>query len=247
MALILHLLAKDGATTDLTIPGPILLPPVPGDAIDLSTWKINLPDGTEVKNPSLGTLSNQWFQYVNGALQFTAHCGDTGTPTYSRSELREMNKDGTAAAWSSSLGTHTMNVRQRATHLPVAKPELVMGQIHNADGTGTGPELLIVAYGPPLKDPAKIVLTAYYYWANVQVVLDPDYKLGTWYDLKIVASGGYVDVYYNGVLKGHRPLAITGCYFKAGCYNQSNLTTGDVATAYSQVEIWPHSLTAVHS
>jgi poly(beta-D-mannuronate) lyase len=28
-----------------------------------------------------------------------------------------------------------------------------------------------------------------------------------------------------------------GCYFKAGCYVQSNTSTGDLPTAFGQVEI----------
>lgn len=248
MSIVVHVTAADGATKDITLPDPVVTQAIPADKIDLPIWKINLPDGTEVKNPQLATLSNQWF-YVNAAgdVVFTANCGGVGTPTYARSELREMNSDNSVAAWSTSSGTHTMTMTQRATHLPVVKPELVMGQIHNADSANSGPELLIVVYGPPLKDPSKIKLIAFYYWANTQIVLDPDYKLGTWYDLKIVASNGYVDVYYNGVLKAHQPLAITGCYFKAGVYGQSNTNTGDQPTAYSQVEIKGHSLGVVHS
>jgi hypothetical protein len=236
MSLILHCLAADGATFDLTIPDPVMSPP-PSKVLDLSTWKINLPNGSEVKGAAaMQALSNQWFQVdEDGAVVFTVPCSGVGTPTYPRSELREMYPDGlTPQAWSTTSGTHTMTIRQAITHLPVVKPETVAGQIHNADGANSGPELLIVAYGPPLKDPSKIVLVAYYYWANVQVALDPDYKLGTWFDLKIVASGGYVDVYYNSVLKGHRALAITGCYGKAGCYGQSTETT---VGAYSQVKI----------
>jgi poly(beta-D-mannuronate) lyase len=56
-------------------------------------------------------------------------------------------------------------------------------------------------------------------------------------DLTITASGGYVDVVYNGVPKAHVALDIGGCYFKAGCYVQSNTSTGDLATSYGEVEI----------
>ena len=244
MSLILHLKAANGARSDLTVPDPVILPP-PSKVLDLSTWKINLPDGTEVKgHAAMQALDNQWFHVgTDGAVVFTVPTNGVGTPTYPRSELREMYPDGlTAQAWSTSSGTHTMTIHQRVTHLPVVKPETVCGQIHNADSANSGPEFLIVAYGPPLKDPAKIVLVAFYYWANVQVVLDANYQLGAWFDLKIVASNGFVDVYYNGVLKGHRALAITGCYFKAGCYGQSTETTPG---AYSQVEI--SSLAVTHA
>jgi hypothetical protein len=244
VSLIVHCQAADGALFDVTMPDPVILPP-PSKVLDLSTWKINLPNGAEVKgHAAMQALDNEWFRVTpDGAVQFTVPTNGVGTPTYPRSELREMFADGlTAQAWSTSSGTHTMTIRQRVTHLPVVKPETVCGQIHNADSANSGPEFLIVAYGPPLKDPTRIQLRAFYYWENVQVTLDPDYKLGTWFDLKIVASGGFVDVYYNGVLKGHRALAITGCYGKAGCYGQSTETTPG---AYSQVEI--SSLTISHA
>ena len=83
------------------------------------------------------------------------------------------------------------------------------------------------------------------YVDDVVGVLDDNYQLGTSFDMKIVAANGYVDVYYNDVIKVHQAMAKTGCYFKAGCYLQSSTATGDVATAYGQVEI--SDLTISHS
>jgi hypothetical protein len=204
----------------------------PAQVVDLRQWKIGLPTTVEINNPKLESYSDPSFQAVQ-AVQFTVHCGDKAQPgsKYPRSELREMNADGSNASWSSTSGTHTMELTQRITHLPVVKPSLICGQIHSADYL-----ILIELTGKTL---------AVRYVDNVVGVLDDSYQLGTSFDMKVVAANGYVDVYYNGVIKVHQAMAKTGCYFKAGCYLQSSTATGDVATAYGQVEI--SDLTISHS
>jgi poly(beta-D-mannuronate) lyase len=76
-------------------------------------------------------------------------------------------------------------------------------------------------------------------------VLDEKYQLGTYFDMTIQAEQGYVDVFYNGAHLVHQAMTEIECYFKAGCYLQSNTSTGDLPTAYGQVEIT--SLTVSHS
>jgi hypothetical protein len=205
----------------------------PGHVVDLRTWKVGLPTTNEVKNPALEDYSDASFKVVQ-AVQFTARCGDKAQPgsKYARAELREMNSDGSNASWSSSHGTHTMTLTQRVTHLPVVKPSLVCGQIHS----DTDYLILVVLTGNEL---------TVRYINDVVGVLDTNYELGTSFDLTVVASGGYVDVLYNGARKVHHPMDQNGCYFKAGCYLQSSTATGDAATAYGQVEI--SSLTISHS
>jgi hypothetical protein len=197
----------------------------PAEILDLSVWKVGLPTTEEVKQPQLASYAGADFKAV-AFVQFTAHCGDKAQQgsKYARSELREMNPDGSMAAWSSTAGTHVMDLTQRITHLPVVKPALVCGQIHN-----TSDYLILVELnGKSL---------AVRYIDNVVGVLDSNYMLGTTFDLKIVAGNGFVDVYYNGVRKVHQAMAKTGLYFKAGCYVQSNTSTGDAPSAYGQVEI----------
>jgi Alginate lyase len=62
-------------------------------------------------------------------------------------------------------------------------------------------------------------------------VLDQNYQLGTYFDLAIQVSGGYADVFYNGARLVHQAMAEDQCYFKAGCYLQSNTILGDLPTA----------------
>jgi hypothetical protein len=198
----------------------------PSQVIDLRTWKINLPTGNQqVTQPKLARFDDSAFRVID-AVQFTAMCGGEPQPgsKYPRSELREMNPDGSQASWSSTSGTHVMELTQRITHLPVKKPQLVCAQIHN----GTSYLILVELNANSL----------YVRYKNaVAGLLDNEYQQGTFFDLKIVSSQGYVDIYYNGVRKVHQPMDESGCYFKAGCYVQSNISTGDLPTAYGQVEI----------
>jgi Alginate lyase len=197
----------------------------PSEVLDLRTWKIGLPTTQEVKQPKLEGFSSPAFEVVP-AVTFTAHAGDTAQAgsKYPRSELREMNPDGSNASWSTTSGTHVMQLRQRVTHLPVVKPQVVCGQIHS-----TTDYLILVEL-----EASKLYVR---YKDSVAGVLDADYRLGTYFDLRVQARAGVVDVYYNGVHKVRQEMNEQGCYFKAGCYVQSNTSTGDQPSAYASVDI----------
>lgn len=197
----------------------------PAEVLDLSTWKIGLPTTDEVKQPKLSGFSDSAFEVVS-AVTFTAHCGETAQAgsKYARSELREMNPDGSNAAWSSTSGTHVMELRQRVTHLPVVKPQVVCGQIHNSTDY-----LILIEL-----EASKLSVR---YRNDVIGVLDDDYRLGTYFTLRLVATDGHVDVYFNGLHKVRHALRAAGCYFKAGCYVQSSTATGDKPSAFAAVDI----------
>src|SRR5438105_5541581 len=176
----------------------------PAQVLDLRAWKIGLPTTAEVSNPRLAGFTDTSFRTVQ-AVQFTAHCGDRPQPgsKYARSELREMNADGSNASWSSSAGTHELTATMRITHLPTVKPSLICAQIHST----TDYLILVQLTGTVL---------AVRYIDEVVGVLDNDYRLGSNFDLKLVAANGYVDVFYNGAQKAHHAMRQSGCYFKAG-------------------------------
>jgi poly(beta-D-mannuronate) lyase len=198
----------------------------PSQVLDLTTWKINLPiRNQQVTQPDLSAFYDDAFKVVQ-AVQFTVMCDGQAQPgsAYPRSELREMNVDGSQASWSTTSGVHRMDLTQRITHLPVVKPQLVCGQIHSDT------EYLILVE----VDSNKLYVR---YKDDVAGVLDKDYQLGTYFNMTIQAAQGYVDVFYNGAHMVHQALDADGCYFKAGCYLQSNTSRGDQPTAYGQVEI----------
>jgi poly(beta-D-mannuronate) lyase len=206
----------------------------PSDLVDLGNWYLTLPTGLAgdpdtVQPAQLAGYSNDYFRLNksrNGVV-FTAPV--TGATTknshYPRSELREMN--GTEeAAWSNESGRHTLRATEAVTELPESKPELVTAQIHGGDDDVMQIRLegnhLMVQYA----DGAK------------QVMLDPDYRLGTPYDIEIVAAAHSVQVSYNGNPKAQLPLSGSTWYFKAGAYVQSNPSKGDASGAAGQVIIY---------
>jgi alginate lyase len=207
--------------------------------LDLVNWKLTLPTGPkgrpdEIHPPQLLSFSDDWFRLndTRDGVVFTATAGGITTKgsSYPRSELREMN-GGELAGWSNRTGTHTMTLREAIMKVPEVKPHVVAAQIHDAENDVVMVRLegtnLFVEYGD----------------GEDEFTLDPSYVLGTPYDLRITATGGRVEVYYNGTLAGEVPLAGDGWYFKAGTYTQSNLERGDTPDAAGEVVIYALDVT----
>src|SRR6266699_3846674 len=100
---------------------------VPANVLDLTNWYLTVPvaakgSGTaaEIKQPQLGSYSSSYFKVNNtgDGVVFQANAGGATTSgsKYPRSELREMTGGGrTKAAWSTSVGTHTMRLKAAIT------------------------------------------------------------------------------------------------------------------------------------
>ena len=137
------------------------------------------------------------------------------------------------AAWSTTAGTHTMTITQTITHLPIAKPHVVAGQIHDAADDVVmirleGTNLFVEGGGNDLG------------------TLLSNYALGTRFTVRLVAAGGRIRVYYEDLATPKVDVAssATDCYFKAGAYTQSNPAQGDDPSAYGEVVI--HALAVTH-
>jgi hypothetical protein len=209
--------------------------------LDLSDWYLTLPTGRktdpdDVYQPVLATYTGPYFHLdqAGDGVVFIANAGGvtTSSSRYPRSELREMNGD-QKADWSNRAGTHSLSVRQAVTRLPAVKPDVVTAQIHDAED-----DVLEVRLEGER-------LIAQYEDGDGERVIDPAYRLGTPYDLRIVAAGSRVQVFYNGELKADIAESGSGWYFKAGSYVQSNLDRGDNADAVGEVVVY--SLQAAHS
>jgi hypothetical protein len=233
------------ATTTVTVTNT--LPPatvtLPCDVLNLTNWKLTLPVNTshagspdEYLQPELAGFQSAEFFHLNTnkcGVVFKANCGGATTSGsgYPRSELREMCNNGlTEASWSTTSGTHTMIITQAITHLPVVKPHVVAGQIHNASDDVIvfrleGQTLFVDENG------------------KTGPVLTNQYNLGDIFTVAFVVRNGAVECYYNGKYIYSYPSKQTGCYFKAGVYTQSNCTKGDVASAYGEVTIYGLSVT----
>jgi hypothetical protein len=216
---------------------------VPARVLDLSSWRLTLPINTdrpgepdEIRQPELASFVDpRWF-FVNEAADgvvFRAPCGGRTTKgsKYPRSELREAS--GTArAAWGTADGVvHVLTATLAVTKTPPVKKHVCCLQIHDAQD-----DLLMVRV-----EGRKLLIERK---SDSDVLLDGDYALGTRFDLKIEASGGSIKAWHNGQLKMDWKSDRKGCYFKAGCYTQSNPDQGDAPDSYGEVVI--HRLQVVH-
>jgi hypothetical protein len=206
----------------------------PSDVINLSNWYLTLPTGSserpdDVFQPQLATYGGRYFKLTDtrDGVVFTANAGGVTTKNsgYPRSELREMS-GGAKASWSNTSGTHTLSVRQAVKSVPPSKPEVVTAQIHDANDDVVEIRL----------EGRRLI--AQYDDGKTDVLIDPNYRLGTPYDLKIVAAGGRIQVFYNGSKKADIPKSGSGWYFKTGSYLQSNTTKGDDAGAIGEVVLY---------
>lgn len=212
---------------------------IPADILDLSCWKITMPFSSEKKKGKALEIKHPDFLkykapnnfFVNSekdGVVFRAHCTSATTKSskYPRCELREMKPDGkTKASWTTSVGKHTMIIDQAITAVPPVKSHVVCAQIHDAKD-----DLMMVRLeGKKLfVERNKIG----------DVMLDANYKLGTKFQIKIEAENGKVKVWYNKELKMDWQVSAEGCYFKAGCYTQSNPSKGDKPESFGEVVIY---------
>ncbi len=151
---------------------------------------------------------------------------------YPRSELREMKRDGKSeASWGTADGKiHSILVVQAITQTPAVKKHVVCAQIHDAKD-----DVMMVRL-----EGKKLFIERN---KSGDITLDHNYKLGTMFKLKIQAGAGRIKVWYNGSLKMDWELSRTGCYFRVGCYTQSNTKKGDRPDSYGEVVIYKLQVT----
>jgi poly(beta-D-mannuronate) lyase len=210
----------------------------PATVLDLASWKLTLPVDTdragrpdEVKQPELATFEDSSCFFLNDGgdgVVFRAPCGGATTKgsAYPRCELREMSRGDERAAWGTNDGgSHTLTATLAVTKVPPVKPHVVCAQIHGGDD-----DLLMVRL-----EGKKLLIQRE---SHDDLLLDSDYALGARFELKIVAGDGRVRVWHNGALKLAWSVSHGGCYFKAGCYTQSNPKRGDAPDAFGEVVIY---------
>ena len=224
--------------------GATTAPPLPGEVLDLSRWRLTLPVDTEragrpdeIRQPQLRTFADPHYFAVNDrgdAVIFRAHCG--GVPTrgskFPRCELREIRADKERAWWSTSdPQRHTLRMRVAITKTPPVKQHVVCAQIHDDSD-----DLLMVRL-----EGSKLFVERN---EVERVMLTRKYVLGTPFDLKIDAGQGRVRLWYDGELSMDWTVDRDRCYFKAGCYTQSTVERGDQPEALGEVAIYRLSIDA---
>ena len=234
--------SRDGSTDTATLPTGDLKPgnaSMPADLINPDDWYLTLPTGKEGKpdtidGSKLAGYHSEFFALNKQRNGIVFSAGADGVTTknsnYPRSELREMDGSN-KASWSNNSGTHVLDVREAFMQLPKEKPEVVGAQIHDANDD-------VMEVRLEGKN-----LIAQYHDGKSETVLDSNYQLGTPYDLRLVAEGGKVDVFYNNQKKAELPLSGSGWYWKVGAYVQSNGSKGDGADSTGAVTVYKADIT----
>ena len=223
----------------------------PGGNFDLSLWQLQEPVGSAGSPTTIapgalaGGFHDSYFftDPVDGAMTFwDPESGvTTADSSYPRSELREMNADGSPANWPVA-GTNTLAATVAVTEVP---DHVCIGQIH----IGTAIEAGLAVSTKPLLE--------LYYYATGAIELgvedDPtggqtthaiaNVPLGTRFSYTIQLTGdGAITLVVDGATSTFTmPAAFNGYgeYFKAGDYDQS---AGADATVGATVKLYALSV-----
>lgn len=221
----------------------------PGGNFDLSLWELQEPVGaagapTTISAAALegpGGFRDSYFftDPADGAMTFwdPENGVTTADSSYPRSELREMNADGSTANWPIS-GTNILSATVAVTEVP---DHVCVGQIH----LGTAIEAGLAASTKPL-------LELYYYaTGDIQLGIENDptggqtahlitnVPLGTKFSYTVQLTGdGTIALGIDGATTTFTmPASFNGYgqYFKAGDYDQ---TAGTDATIGATVKFY---------
>ncbi|ACU70527.1 Alginate lyase 2 [Catenulispora acidiphila DSM 44928] len=223
----------------------------PGGNFNLSVWELQEPVGSPGSPRTIPSAQLQgakgyqdsyfYTDTKDGAMTFWAPEKGVTTPNsnYARSELREMNTDGSSADWKLA-GSHQLQATLRVDSVT---DHVCVGQIHlGTGGSSTKP------------------LVELYYYKNGNIVLGEENSpsggqtthqianvpVGTQWSYTIAVSGGNtINLTVNGkTTKYAIPSSFNAyhMYFKAGSYNQSSSssTTKGARVAF-------YALTVKHS
>lgn len=217
--------------------------PLPSTILDLLRWKLTTPLGepgrpTEVRPPGLLRFADARCFFVRGnAVVFRtwADGATTKGSSFTRSELRELDKDGDEIAWDNSDGTTRMLIgRCAVTLLPEVDPEAVVAQIHD----DIDDVVMIRAVGDP--DDPDADLEVFAEWSKGKGKGSTKELLGTVgrgesFTYTIIADRAGVRVQAFGVTRKRTGLVRDELYFKAGCYMQADEGVAEVE--YTELEL----------
>lgn len=225
----------------VVVPPPPPPPPEPVAGVDLTRWKLTIPevkDGkvVEIKPPGLARYTDRYFAPVEGGLRFRCwHGGGTTSGSANpRSELRELNADGSLAKWSTTSGRHELVVDGQVNRLTLVKPHTVLAQIHGGDDDVTVFRLEGTKLWITKGDDTHAFLVTDRLWLTQR------------YQLRLVAEQGTVRYWFNGQPVDYAlQVKDSSCYFKAGNYLQSNAKTapGESTDEYSEVIVFGAQVT----
>lgn len=171
------------------------------------------PENLYIKKAELDSRYKPMFYVSGGAIQMTCTAGGVHSPNskYARLELREMKDENwEEAAWSSTSGKHVLEATMSVKHNFVKKPELVVGQIHDADDD----ILQIRVVGNTLKIAGMD--------DKYNKVIDPNFVQGKVFSYRVEVQSGRIKVFYNNVQVFDEANSGGSWYFKVGTYTQTS-------------------------
>jgi hypothetical protein len=223
----------------------------PGGNFDLSVWELQLPTGSpgspttispaQLKGPNGYTNPAYFFtDKTDGSMTFWDPESGVTTPnsSYPRSELREMNPDGSAADWPLA-GNHTLSATLRITQVT---KNVCVGQVHLGTGGSSTKPLLELYYKPDGTISAGLENSPD---GGQTLHTVGTVALGVPWSYVINVSGNTLRLTVNGSTTSYAiPSSFNAYheYFKAGDYNQSASSS---TTNGAKVKFY--SLTVAHS
>jgi alginate lyase len=218
-------------------------PPKPAGGVDLSQWKLTIPetkDGkvVEIRPPALATYSSRYFENLGNGLGYRFRCWHGGDTTQNsknpRSELRERYNNDPEGYWTAGKGRHTMEFTGQVNRLTKVKPHLVIGQVHDDEDDvcvwRVEADKLWLTKGD---DPHGFLV-------------DGNFQLGKPYTCRYEIRDGVYAFLYNGTRLDYTLKSTAKSYFKVGDYLQSNPKTAPSESTDEYAEVILRSVTVTH-
>ncbi len=148
-----------------------------------------------------------------------------------RSELRQVNQDGSLAAFTLSEGTHRLQGVTSITHYPPINKEVVIMQLFNDSKSTDAVSIRTQEYTN-----GSYALVVRNNGKNVATLANP-YRLNEEFSWKVTITDGILTIDYNDENVTLSNNVIAGAdsdlfYFKAGCYGQIKSETLDDLDEY---------------
>lgn len=194
-------------------------PPPPPPTLNLQElWNLTVPSKDPKKPnrpktvsfPELATYKDEFYNKTKEGIIMKVPTTGATTPNskYPRCEFRELNKDGSLAAWQTDKGTHSMEVVTVVQKTTKNKPQICIAQIHDDKD-----DVCMVRY-----EDGKIIVSGNHF-EKFEITTT---KLNEEIDISISCRESIITIVVNGKSKALPPIKAKGCYFKAGNYLQSN-------------------------
>lgn len=222
--------------------------PMEEASIDFARWQLQLPTGSGTSPTTIqpaellkGFSNDYFYKAADGAQVYMSPKSGITTPgsQHCRTEMREMNPGGGAAAWASS-GHHVMTVNGKVTK--IGSGSIAIGQLFN--GTDSIP-LCEMQF---TKSNKFVLLYEEAKGGGTTIDLKTSGALGTRYTFTLEMTDGKLRVTINDKEVYTRTpssgILDNKFYFKAGNYDQSATSGTPDKTPYSVVE--NYSVKVVH-